>query len=96
MVASVVQDGESSYILDYCRGMTRGSFTNTNNCADHESTEGTALGLSIVGYATGGALAATALVLWLTAPSASHQSTSALVGCGTGPGTAGVSCAFRF
>ena len=97
VVASVVQDGAASYLVNPDgRCALRAGASYTGECANQSDTLDTAQALSIVGYVTGGALAATALVLWLTAPSASRRNTSALVGCGTGPGTAGLSCAFRF
>jgi hypothetical protein len=97
VVASVVQDGAASYLVNPDGRCALGAGASyTGECANQSDTLDTAQALSIVGYVTGGALAATALVLWLTAPSESRRNTSALVGCGTGPGTAGLSCAFRF
>jgi len=90
---TLLQDSASDYLVDTannCRG-SREALTGT--CLDRANTEGTAQTLSIVGYATGGALAVTSVVLFLTAPSAPRSVATA---CGVGPGSVGVSCAMTF
>lgn len=57
------------------------------------STEQT---LGVVGVVAGGALAVTAVVLLLAAPTHSRQERSAGWGCGAGPGALGLSCAATF
>jgi len=67
------------------------------SCRDAYDTSANAQTLSLVGYIAGGALVATSLVLFLTAPSsAPRPMTAGLRGCGMGPGAVGMACEFGF
>ena len=65
-------------------------------CVQPLDTADTMQSLAIASFIGGAALAATSLVLFVTAPSASEATSSARLGCGLGPGTSGVSCLLRF
>jgi hypothetical protein len=96
VVASAVQTGATDYLLDAnnnCRG-TRDVLV--GECLDRANTEGAAQAVSIVGYTVGAALAVTSVVLFVTAPAGERRRAASSASCGVGPGSAGVSCAFRF
>ncbi len=68
----------------------------TGRCQDQYDTRATADTLSIIGYVGGGALAVTALVLFVTARPSTPRGIAGLRGCGVGPGSAGAVCSFAF
>lgn len=65
-------------------------------CVQPRDTANTMQSLAIASFIGGAAFAATSLVLFVVAPRAPGASSSARLGCGAGPGTAGVSCMLRF
>lgn len=66
----------------------------TASCQDQYDRLGTLNTVQWIGYVGGGALLATGVVLFVTAPRSTRSDVSWR--CGLGPGTAGVSCGARF
>lgn len=66
----------------------------TASCQDQYDRLGTLNTVQWIGYLGGGALLATGVVLFVTAPRSTRSDVSWR--CGLGPGTAGVSCGARF
>ncbi len=95
VAAVLVERGATNFLLDAtnnCRG-TRDALTGT--CRDHANTEGLGQALAIAGFVTGGVLAATSVVLFLTAPR-SRAAVASRVLCGLATGMTGAECAWRF
>jgi hypothetical protein len=65
-------------------------------CVQPRDTADTMQSLAIASFIGGAAFAATSLVLFVVAPRSPGATSSARLGCGAGPGTAGVSCMLRF
>lgn len=94
-VGLVMQRGHADE-LNALPAYQRNPCASTPACVDGRDSANSASTLAWVGYAAGGALAVTSLVLFLTAPSARSTARRAGVACGAGPGVLGASCAITF
>jgi hypothetical protein len=69
----------------------------TQECANIRQSADQGRALAIGGFVAGGALAATSAVLfWISRSPRQGPSAGAVLNCGPGPGSVGVSCAHRF
>jgi hypothetical protein len=97
IVASIVREREVA-IWNDSDACLHGTATRQATCGDHQATAITATVLSVIGYAGGGVLAATSLILFLrpgSAPAASARQGSAFTArCGAG--MLSVACAGTF
>jgi hypothetical protein len=86
--ASLLQLEETNYLIQHapCRSL---------DCDLRRDREGTWYAVSIAGYVSAGALAVTAVTLFLTAPEA-RSAGRAAVRCAPWPGAAGASCGGTF
>jgi hypothetical protein len=90
VVALVVRnDAVARWNGDACLA---GGRTRLENCGDDQDTAATMGALSVAGWVTGAALAATSVVLFMTAPASAGRARAGGFRCGIGPGDVGVTC----
>jgi hypothetical protein len=97
IVASIVREREVA-IWNDSDACLQGTATRQATCGGHQATANTATFLSVIGYAGGGALAATSLILFLGPGSAQAASTrhGSAVTARCGAGIASIACAGTF
>lgn len=99
VATSLVQQGHTDYLLS--QGTVRDGFLDVPrgacpDCADRQDAQDLMHTLSIVGYATAGALSVATVVLWVTAPSRRDVHPATAMWCVPTRGDATITCGGAF